>query len=337
MSRGKRYNVFLKLFIKFSGSLECGAVVGVIFFLILFSISTKGLWLSVINIQVIMRSAAQLGIMAIGQALILISGKFDLSVGSTFGICGVSFVAMTGVMDVPFAFILALLFGAGIGFMNGFFTEKMGVPSLVTTLGSLYIFRGLVYFITQGFANAIPKTARDTALVRLLGGTFMAGWNNSIIWFILISITMSILLFFTPYGNWLFAVGNNERSALSRGISPVKVRMKAFVICGLLAGFSGIITVCDMKTGGTTLGSGMELESIASSVIGGISLLGGLGSIFGAAIGAVFLSMIRSGLIMMGAPPYWFVTFVGITLIGAVLLNIKMRKRFQKIIEKEKE
>ena len=327
MSKREKYNIFFKLFRKLSGRLEFSAVSGVILFLILFSVSTKGLWLSAMNMQVIMRSAAQLGIIAIGQVLILISGKIDLSVGSIFGICGVSFVAMTRVIDVPFAFILALLCGAGIGFMNGFFTEKVGVPSFITTLGSLYIFRGLIYFVTQGFANAIPKTARDTVLVRLLGGSFMGGWNNSIIWLILILITMSILLFFTPYGNWLFAVGNNEKSARSRGVSPVKVRMIAFVICGLLAGFAGIITVCDMKMGGTTLGKGIELESIASAVIGGVSLSGGLGSVFGAAIGALFLSMIRSGLIMLGAPPYWFVTFVGFALVGAVLLNIKIKER----------
>jgi len=326
---------FSKLVWKLCGSLEFGAAGGVILFAILFSVFTKGLWLSPLNIQVIMRSAAQLGIMATGQALVIITGRIDLSVGSIFGICGVSFVAMTSVIGVPLAFILSLLFGVGIGFINGFLTEKMGVPSLITTLGNLYIFRGLIYFVTQGFSNALPKAARDSTLVRLLGGSWAGGWNNLIIWFMLITTAMAILLSFTRYGNWVFAVGNDERSALSRGVSPPKVRMLAFIICGLLAGFAGISTVCDMQIGGTTLGKEMELASIASSVLGGTALTGGIGSVLGAAIGAVLLSMIRSGLIMMGAPPYWFVTFVGVVLIGAVLAQTKVRERFQSLIERK--
>jgi len=331
MSKENGYVSFLA---KLAGRLEFGAAGGVILFIVLFSMFTKGLWLSPLNLQVIMRSAAQLGIIATGQTLVIIAGRIDLSVGSIFGICGVLFVAMTRVIGVPLAFILCLLCGVGIGFMNGFLTEKMGIPSLITTLGNLYIFRGLVYFITQGFANALPKAARDSALVKLLGGS-SGGWNNLIIWFILITGAMAILLSFTRYGNWVFAVGTDERSALSRGVSPSKVRMLAFIICGLLAGFAGISTVCDMQMGGTTLGKEMELESIASCVLGGTSLTGGIGSVVGAAIGAVLLSMIRSGLIMMGAPPYWFVSFVGVVLIGAVLANTKIRERFRRLSERE--
>jgi len=336
MSGGNGHaSFFSKLVWKLCGSLEFGAAGGVILFAILFSVFTKGLWLSPLNLRVIMRSAAQLGIIATGQALVIITGRIDLSVGSIFGICGVSFVAMTSVIGVPLAFILSLLFGVGIGFINGFLTEKMGVPSLIATLGNLYIFRGLIYFVTQGFSNALPKAARDSTLVRLLGGSWAGGWNNLIIWFMLITTAMAIFLSFTRYGNWVFAVGNDERSALSRGVSPPKVRMLAFIICGLLAGFAGISTVCDMQIGGTTLGKEMELESIASSVLGGTALTGGIGSVLGAAIGAVLLSMIRSGLIMMGAPPYWFVTFVGVVLIGAVLANTKVRERFQSLIERK--
>ncbi len=335
MSGGNGYaSFFAKSVRKLGGRLEFGSAVSVISFIILFSLFTKGLWLSPLNLQVIIRSAAQLGIMALGQTLVMITGRIDLSVGSIFGICGVLFVAITGIVSVPLAFILSVSCGIGIGFMNGFLTEKMGVPSLITTLGSLYIFRGLIYFITQGFANALPKAARASILVKLLGGS-LKGWNNLIIWFILITAAMAILLSLTRYGNWVFAVGTDEKSALSRGVSPTKVRMIAFIICGLLAGFAGICTVCDMHIGGTTLGKEMELESIASAVLGGTLLTGGVGSIVGSAIGALLLSMIRSGLIMLGAPPYWFVTFVGIVLIGAVLSNTKIRERFRRLSEGE--
>lgn len=311
-----------------------GAMVGIVVLGIIFGIASGGKWLNILNLQVVTRTAAQLGIVAVGQALVLISGRFDLSVGSIFGVCGVIFVPLAATLGIWPAFILALLCGGAIGLLNGVLTEKMGVPSLIATLGNLWIFRGLVFYITGGFANAIPKTLRDHYLIAALGGQFAGGWNNLILWWALITAIMIVVLNRTRFGNAVFAVGTDERSALSRGVSPARVRIAAFIICGFLAAFSGIGTVADMKTGSTTLGQSMELESIAGSVIGGTSLVGGVGSIFGSGLGALLLSFIRSGLIMAGAPPYWFVSFVGVVLIGAVLFNAKMREQLLKRIER---
>jgi simple sugar transport system permease protein len=311
-----------------------GASVGVVLLVIIFGIASGGKWLNTLNLQVVTRTAAQLGIVAVGQTLVLISGRFDLSVGSIFGICGVIFVPLTAAFGIWPAFILTLLCGGAIGLLNGVLTEKMGVPSLIATLGNLWIFRGLVFYITGGFANALPKEIRNHYLITILGGKFAGGWNNMILWWAIITAIMIVVLNRTRFGNAVFAVGTDERSALSRGVSPARVRIAAFIMCGFLAAFSGIGTVADMKTGSTTLGQSMELESIAGSVIGGTSLLGGVGSIFGSGLGALLLSFIRSGLIMAGAPPYWFVSFVGIVLIGAVLFNTKMREHLLKRIER---
>ena len=311
-----------------------GAMVGIVLLGVIFGIASGGKWLNILNLQVVTRTAAQLGIVAVGQALVLISGRFDLSVGSIFGVCGVIFVPLTAVCGIWPAFILSLLCGGAIGLLNGVLTEKMGVPSLIATLGNLWIFRGLVFYITGGFANALPKTLRDHYLITVLGGQFAGGWNNLILWWALITAIMIVVLNRTRFGNAVFAVGTDEHSALSRGVSPARVRIAAFIICGFLAAFSGIGTVADMKTGSTTLGQSMELESIAGSVIGGTSLVGGVGSIFGSGLGALLLSFIRSGLIMAGAPPYWFVSFVGVVLIGAVLFNAKMREQLLKRIER---
>jgi simple sugar transport system permease protein len=311
-----------------------GASVGVVLLVIIFGIASGGKWLNTLNLQVVTRTAAQLGIVAVGQTLVLVSGRFDLSVGSIFGVCGVIFVPLVAAFGIWPAFILALLCGGAIGLLNGVLTEKMGVPSLIATLGNLWIFRGLVFYITGGFANALPKEIRDHYLIAVLGGKFAGGWNNMIIWWALITAIMIVVLNRTRFGNAVFAVGTDERSALSRGVSPARVRIAAFIICGFLAAFSGIGTVADMKTGSTSLGQSLELESIAGSVIGGTSLLGGVGSIFGSGLGALLLSFIRSGLIMAGAPPYWFVSFVGVVLIGAVLFNTKMREHLLKRIER---
>ncbi|RKX80239.1 MAG: ABC transporter permease [Spirochaetes bacterium] len=311
-----------------------GAIVGILLLIIIFGVASGGRWLNVLNLQVVTRTAAQLGIVAIGQTLVLITGRFDLSVGSIFGVCGVVFVPLVAAFGIWPGFILALLCGGAIGLLNGTLTEKLRVPSLIATLGNLWIFRGLVFYITGGFANAIPRDLRDHYLITILGGKFAGGWNNLIFWWIIITAVMILVLNRTKFGNAAFAVGTDERSALSRGVSPATVRMAAFIICGFLAAFSGIGTVADMKTGSTTLGQSMELESIAGSVIGGTSLLGGVGSIFGAGLGALLLSFIRSGLILAGAPPYWFVSFVGVVLIGAVLFNTKMREHILKRIER---
>jgi simple sugar transport system permease protein len=323
----------LKFLAKF---LWLGAVVGVVFLVVIFGILSGGKWLNTLNLQVVTRTAAQLGIVAIGQTLVLISGRIDLSVGSIFGVSGVIFVPLVALLGVWPAFILALLCGMAIGLLNGVLTEKLGVPSLISTLGSLWIFRGLVFFITGGFANAIPRNLRGHYLLVVLGGQFAGGWNNLIIWLAVITAVMTLVLNRTRFGNALFAVGADERSALSRGVSPNRVRMAAFIVCGFLAAFSGIATVADMKTGSTTLGDGTELESIAGAVIGGTSLAGGVGSIVGAGFGTLLLSIIRSGLILAGAPPYWFVSFVGVVLIVAVLFNTKMREQLFRLIERSK-
>jgi simple sugar transport system permease protein/ribose transport system permease protein len=302
---------------------ELGAFLGSIVLVLLFSLSTGGAWLSIRNTQLLLQITSLLGMMAVGQTLLIISGEFDLSVGSVFGLCGVTFVTLVsqvGLGVVP-SFIISMLIAVFAGWLNGLIALKARIPSLIATLGGLFIYRGLVYYVTGGFQRAIPRDVRGHFLVKLLGGSFIGGYNNSIIWFVVITIIISIVLSYTVYGNWAISVGGDPTSALSRGVNVVKTKWTAFMITSTLAGFSGLCSVSKLYISATTLGEQMELESIASSVIGGCALTGGVGSIWGTAIGAFLLSTIRSGLIMMGAPPYWFVTFVGIILIIAVIFN----------------
>jgi len=302
---------------------ELGAVIGSIVLVSVFSIATEGRWFSVRNARVLMQISSLLGIMVVGQSLLIISGEFDLSVGSVFGLCGVTFVTLvskTGLGVIP-AFITTMVLAILAGFLNGLITLKGRIPSLIATLGGLFIYRGLVYYVTGGFTRSLPSVARKHLLVRALGGSFVYGFNNSILWYIFGTVIFSIILAYTVYGNKVFAVGGDPQSALSRGVNVVKTKWITFVITSTLAGFAGVCSVSKMYIANTTLGEQMELESIASTVIGGCALTGGIGSIWGSAIGAFLLSTIRSGLIMMGAPPYWFVTFVGVILVIAVILN----------------
>jgi len=302
---------------------EFGVVVGTILAIIAFSTITKGKWLNVRMMRVVMHTTSLLGIMAVGQSLLIVAGEFDISVGSTFGLCGITFVTLVSKLGfgVGFAFIISMLVGVFAGFLNGLFTLKAHIPSFVATLGGLFIYRGLVYYITGGFTRTFPIEAREHILVKMLGGSFIYDFNNSIIWCILITLIFSIILSNTIYGNKVLCIGGDAKSSLSRGVNVIKIKWITFVLTSSLAGFAGICSVSKMFIANTTLGEQMELESIASSVIGGCLLTGGVGSIWGSVMGSFLLSTIRSGLIMVGAPPYWFITFVGIILILGVIFN----------------
>jgi len=318
--------------LKFIELREFGAIVGVIFLTSFFSFFTGGRFLEKDIQASILIVVGQLGIMVVGQALLMISNEIDLSVGSTFGFIGVLYVLLVGMVGVELAFFLVMLMAAFIGFLNGLLVLKGKAPSLIITLGGLFIYRGLCYYITGGFVKTFPPEFRESFSVGLLGGYEIMGFNISIIWFILFVIIFSLVLHRTKFGNHIFAVGGDILTASSQGINPIRVKWTLFILCSLLSGVAGVFTVNEMIMVHTTLGTNMELESVASCVVGGIALTGGVGSIWGAAIGTILVSSIRSALLLMGAPPYWYVTFVGIVLICGLLINSLVRPLLLRIV-----
>ena len=307
---------------------ETGTILALLVVMIVFLIMSKGLFFSPDNLRVVIRVASQLGLITIGQALLMISGEFDLSVGSVYGFAGVLFIALQKHLAPGFSLLVVLVAVAFIGFLNGYFVFKLKIPSLIATLGSLFIYRGLIYFVTGGFGVHLPAEYKDTFLLQRLGGASILGSiNNIFLWFLLFIFIFTIVLTRTRFGNRIYAVGDHPLSAFSRGVSPVRIKWIAFVICSLMAGFAGIATISNSATAYPTLGSELELQSVAACVVGGVALTGGIGTIWGAAVGAFFLSIIKCGLILIGAPPYWFITFVGVVLIVAVALNRILAER----------
>jgi ribose/xylose/arabinose/galactoside ABC-type transport system permease subunit len=192
---------------------------------------------------------------------------------------------------------------------------------LITTLGALFIYRGLVYFFTGGFPIRLPTSVKDDTLIYVLGGNLLSNFNNAIIYLVFIMLMFVLILSRTRYGNHVVAVGGDPQTALSQGISPVKIKMIAFIICSLLTGLSGIISACYFSSVAATVGEGMELETIAAAVIGGCSLRGGIGSIWGAVLGVVMLLTIKNGLIIMGIDILWYLIILGLLLIGSILFK----------------
>lgn len=310
----------------FTGRIESNAILGSLLVILFFAIGTRGMWLK--NLPNVLVLTAQVGIITIGQALLLISGEVDLSVGSVFAFVGVAFILF---LDFGFGFVVsffcAILLSGLIGLVNGLITVRFKVPSMIVTMGALFIYRGSVYILTTGFSRTIPHRLTSHPLIRLAGGKFL-GMSNSILILILMLVVFVVILSQARLGNHIIAVGGDPNSALSCGVSPSKIKTIAFVICSLLAGLAGIIVSCQEGTVYSTTGRHLELDTIAAAVIGGCTLRGGVGSIWGAVLGVFILSSLKGGLMMMGAPTYWYISFVGMILIGFLIVPKLMRGRY---------
>jgi simple sugar transport system permease protein len=304
-------------------SLAMLAVVVVVFYII------NADFLSRENITVVLETSPELGIVAAGVTVLMICGEFDLSVGSVFALAPI-FTASVMNWGVPagIAFIGVLIFCGLIGALNGFVTLRFGIPSFITTLGAMMIWRGIVLLITGGWPPEYPPAA--DALKSVLVGN-MGMLYASLFWYAGITLLLWIALERTKFGNWTFATGGNLNAARVMGISTGRVKMTAFIVTSVLAGFAGVVQGFRLGALVPSAGTGMELDTIAAAVIGGTVLSGGIGTVFGTVIGTFLIRVIDNGLIMARAPGYWFRVFIGMLTIVAVIINISIAKRMRRL------
>jgi len=303
---------------------EFGAIVGVIVFLVLFSFLSNR-FLTAENVFNTLTMAAELGIISIGVAMLIISGEFDLSVGSVFAVAPMTFATMVNAKYNPYlSLIVSLMVCAGIGLVNGTVTLKTGIPSFITTLGMMMFWRGILLAITGGFPIIL---SRRVDMLQYLGGRVHGGLRYSAIWFVVLAFVFWVVLEKTRFGNWVFATGGNLGAARALGIATTRVKLVNFIFSSVLAGFAGLTTFARFKLVDPTFGQELELEAIASAVMGGTLLTGGYGSVVGASVGAFMISMVRNGLVLAGAPAYWYRAFIGVILIVAAVINARIRKR----------
>ena len=281
------------------------------------------------NIGVILETVPELGIAAAGVTLLMISGEFDLSVGSVFALAPIVTTMMIDAgIPLLIATLIALLFCCGIGALNGTVTIRFGIPSFITTLGMMMVWRGIVLLITGGWPPPFPDKALPLkqAVVGQLGLIYA-----SLIWYIVITIILWILLERSRFGNWIFATGGNRQAARVLGININRVKILSFIITSSLAGFAGIVQGCRLGALVPSAGTGMELDCIASAVIGGTYLMGGVGTVIGTVIGSFLIRVIDNGLVMASAPGYWFRVFIGLITIMAVIINVTVGKKMHKL------
>ena len=296
---------------------ELSVVLGAIVAIVFFSVSTQGRWLD--SLPSVLAVTAQIGILTIGQALLMTSGEVDLSVGSVFAFVGLIFVMIMdlGVAVFP-SMLLALAAALLIGMTNGYLTTRFRVPSMIVTLGALFVFRGIAYILTEGYSLSIPRPFRKDPIVEFFDDRTM-GIANTFFVLLFLTLVFAFVLARTRFGNHVLAVGGDPAAASANGISPSRVKMTAFMLCSLLAGIAGILVTCQEGAVYSTSGKLLELETIAAAVMGGCTLRGGIGSIWGPVLGVFVLSSLKGGLMLMGAPTYWYISFVGLILIGFLI------------------
>ncbi|HAF70560.1 MAG: Inner-membrane translocator [Acetothermia bacterium 64_32] len=302
---------------------EFGVFVG---FLIVFTGFTFAAerFLTFDSIAGIITVAAELGIVTAGITFLMIAGEFDLSVGSVLGVSGMIF-AITAAAGLPHivGLLLALVAAAFIGLVNGLLVVRTGVPSFIITLGSMMLWRGVILAVTGGFP---VRYWGDSGLLFALNGRFAEQLRMSAFWFLGVVVILAFILTRTRYGNWVFATGGGPQAARTLGIRIDRVKIINFMVSAVLAGLAGCIQFARFHSVDPTRGQGLELEAIAAAVIGGALMTGGYGSMIGAMLGALLVGMVRSGLVMAGAPSYWYQAFIGIVLIVASVVNIKLRR-----------
>jgi simple sugar transport system permease protein len=271
--------------------------------------------------------AAELGIVSIGMTLLMIGGHFDLSVGAVLGLTSFFVESLVNDFHVPAvpAFVAALVLAGMLGFINGFVVIKARIHSFVVTLGTMLIYRGLLIALTGGFPKTVvvPPLLKDLATGAILPG----GYHMSLLWFALIAAGATLVLLRTRLGNWMQAAGQNPLAARNLGVPVDRVTVMLFVQCSLLAGVTGVLQVARFQTIDALRGEGIELQAIAVTVIGGTLLSGGYGSAIGTILGAIVFGMIQIGLVLAGAPGYYYTTLTGIILVASVILNTSVARK----------
>jgi ribose transport system permease protein len=277
------------------------------------------------NIQSLFLTIAYTGIVMVGEAVLMIAGEFDLSVGSVAGMAAIiGGILMTkGGLPVPVAIIGAIAAGAVVGLANGVITVKVGIPAFVTTLSMLFVAKGIGYVLSGGDpVYPLPKDVAVLARTDILG-------QPSLIWvFLLIVVVVDLTMRHTTWGRVIYATGGNPLTTRLAGIRTDRVKILAFILCAALASLGGVLLVSRLQRADASIGLGWELNVIAACVVGGVALGGGAGTIAGAFLGLVLLQGVVQGLVIIGVSSSLQPVVAGIVLIAAAGFDLYRRRRF---------
>ncbi|MBV8565918.1 MAG: ABC transporter permease [Methylobacteriaceae bacterium] len=266
------------------------------------------------------RNFAFIAIMGIGEMLVIITGGVDLSVGSVMGLVGI----VTGlVLQAGYSLWLGALAGLAVaglcGFINGWAVARLKLSPFVITLGMLSVARSQALVLSNN--KMIYQFGPDEKMFVAIGGGSLLGIPSVVIVMVLLGALLSLVLSYTAWGRHVYAIGGNEQAAQLTGVPVEAVKISVYMISSLTAGIAAILLVGWLGAVTNALGAGYELRVIASTVIGGTDLMGGLGTPYGVIVGSALIEVVRNALLLAGIDPYWQGTFVGVVIAFAVLLE----------------
>ena len=337
---------------------ELGAVAGTILVFIFFAAvaGNSGLF-SAPGIINFLEVSAQLGIIAVAAAMLMIGGEFDLSIGSMIGAAGV-IIAIPAVQwgwPLWLCILLAFAIACLIGYVNGTIVIRSGLPSFIVTLAGLFILRGATIGFTRWITgrtqvSGLKKLAEEDWLAPLFAGEVgnavmvwlanigliatradgapaISGISMSIVWWLVLTAAATWILLRTRVGNWIFAAGGDPNAARNVGVPVAAVKIGLFMFTACAATLFACVQVLDAGSADTTRGLLKEFEAIIAAVIGGCLLTGGYGSAIGASFGALIFGTVQMGIFYTGVNTDWFKVFLGVMMLVAVLFNSYIRRR----------
>lgn len=282
----------------------------------------------------IAKSCYYIAFMAIGVTFVISTGGIDLSIG-TLAICSALIGGTFMEKGAPMILVLLIMLGVGVlfGLFNGLLVAKLGLPAFIATLGTMMITRGLGSIVSKTRTITFPQGDQPGAWFRELfmitkeGGLLPKNFPTGFILLGVFAIIMAIILNKTRIGRYILAIGSNKEATRLSGINTVKYEIMAYVMSGFFAAMAGIAYVAVYATAQPNTGNGFELDAIAGVVIGGTSLSGGIGSVFGTLIGVFIMAVLKIGFPYIGVQSHYQLFITGIILIFAVFMDIVNRKR----------
>jgi len=270
------------------------------------------------NLFNITRNFTFTAVIALGMTIVIISGGIDLSVGSVLCLCS---MILAVVMHAGYGIEIGIAAAIGaaliVGAVNGVLIAYIGIPPFVVTLAMLSFARSLA-MVASNNTVVFQFGPDQSKLLFLGGGALLFGISNPVIYMIVLALITGFTLRWTRFGRYVFAIGGNEKAAILTGVPVRRVKLAVYMVSSLSAGLAGIIETGWLGAVTTNLGSGMELQVIAATVIGGANLAGGVGTAFGALVGSALIEVIRNSLGLLGISAFWQGAFVGVFIIIAV-------------------
>lgn len=302
-----------------------GIVIAIIAVLILWTIVAPSFF-SIQNFSNLMRTSTVNMLITMGLAYCLIIGGIDLTVGSVAALSGVAtaILIQSGVVWY-LAVVIGILVGLLVGVVNGLIITYTSIPPFIATIAMQFIVRGLAFSVGSGSSIMVSDQGLFT-----FGNGYTFGIPNPVIVLLVVTLILTVILTRTPFGQEMYAVGNNETSAHFAGVNINKVKIIAYTISGTLAGLAGVILTARMMSGQPVVGQGYEGDAVAAAVLGGVSISGGQGNIIGALLGAVIIGILTNGLNIWGINSYWQSIIKGTIILAAVIMDVVSKWKKEK-------